>query len=109
MLVVMGLEDMLTDLGCEIVGIAARVDQALNMLDTETFDAVVLDVNLNGRASYPIADALIVRNVPFVFSTGYETASLSARYPNCRAVQKPFAAKELGSAIEAVLMTGSGA
>jgi CheY-like chemotaxis protein len=52
------LEDMLADLGCAIVGPAAHVNQALAMLDAEAIDAAVLDINLNGQKSYPVADAL---------------------------------------------------
>ena len=70
------LEDMLADLGCAVVGPAARVNQALAMLDAEAIDAAVLDVNLNGQMSYPVADALAARGVPFVFSTGYNKDSL---------------------------------
>jgi hypothetical protein len=42
------------------------------MIDAEAIDVTVLDVNLNGQMSYPIADALAARGVPFVFSTGYD-------------------------------------
>ena len=44
------------------------------MLDAEAIDAAVLDVNLKGQKSYPVADALAARGVPFVFSTGYNNA-----------------------------------
>jgi CheY-like chemotaxis protein len=70
------LEDMLADLGCAVVGPAAHVNQALAMLDAEALDAAVLDINLNGQKSYPVADALAARGVPFVFSTGYNKDSL---------------------------------
>ena len=49
-----------------MVGPAARVDQALAMIKAEAIDAAVLDVNLNGQTSYPVADALATRGVPFV-------------------------------------------
>ena len=81
MMVVMLLEDMLANLGCEVVGPAARVNQALAMIDAEAIDAAVLDVNLNGKKSYPIADALVARGVPFVFSTGYDKDTLIDSYP----------------------------
>jgi hypothetical protein len=41
----------------------------------------VLDVNLKGQKSYPIADALAARGVPFVFSTGYNKDSLPKELP----------------------------
>jgi DNA-binding response OmpR family regulator len=61
MLVAWLLGDMVADLGCAVVGPAAGVNQALAMIDPEAINAAVLDVNLNGQLSYPIADALAAR------------------------------------------------
>src|SRR5665811_735302 len=55
------LEDMLAELGCEVVGPAARIEQALAIVNAETIDFAVLDVNLNGKKSFPVADALLAR------------------------------------------------
>ena len=74
------LKDMLTDLGCCVVGPAARVGEALDIVGVEPLDAAILDLNLNGEKSYPVADALMSRGVPFLFSTGYETESLPNGY-----------------------------
>ena len=93
------LEDMLADLGCEVVGPAARVDQALTMIEAEAVDAVVLDVNLNGEKSYPVADALAARGVPFVFSTGYNKNDLHSGYLGFPMLQKPFERSQLGDAL----------
>src|ERR1700730_12848300 len=71
MMILMIIEDMLADLGCESVTDAATVDQALALIDAQVFDAAMLDMNLNGKNSHPVADALAARGVPFVFSTGY--------------------------------------
>ncbi len=84
------LEDMLTDLGCVVVGPAVRVDQALAMVEAEAFEFAVLDVNLNGEKSYPVAEALAAHGVPFVFSTGYNKDSMPDRYKSFPVLQKPF-------------------
>jgi CheY-like chemotaxis protein len=97
MLVAWLLEDLLSDFGCTVVGPAARVDQALAMLDTEAIDAAILDVNLNGQKSFPVADALTVRGVPFAFSTGYHKDSLPSAYQSFLVLQKPFSQLELAS------------
>ena len=97
------LEDMLADLGCAVVGPAARVNQALAMLDAEAIDAAVLDVNLNGQMSYPIADALAARGVPFVFSTGYNKDSLPNSYQSFLVLQKPFDRLKLGDTLAKLL------
>ena len=90
MIVAWLLEDMLTDLGCSVIGPAGSVNQALAMIEAELIDAAVLDVNLNGEMSYPIADALAARGVPFVFSTGYNKDSLPNSYQSFPVLQKPF-------------------
>ena len=97
------LEDMLADLGCAVVGPAARVNQALAMLDAEAIDAAVLDVNLKGQKSYPVADALAARGVPFVFSTGYNKHSLPKRYQSFPMLQKPFDRLKLGDTLAKLL------
>ena len=97
------LEDMLADFGCAVVGPAAGVNQALAMLDAEAFDAAVLDVNLKGQKSYPVADALAARGVPFVFSTGYNKDSLPKRYQSFPMLQKPFDRLKLGDTLAKLL------
>jgi DNA-binding response OmpR family regulator len=89
------LEDMLEDLGCTLVGPASRVDQALRLVATEVIDAVVLDVSLDQELSYPVADALVVRGVPFLFSTGYDRDRLRDGYRSFAMLQKPFHPSEL--------------
>lgn len=100
------LEDMLAELGCTVVGPAARVDQALAMIEAEAVDAVVLDVNLNGEKSYPVADALAARGVPFVFSTGYNKNDLHTGYLGFPMLQKPFERSQLGDALAKLLTPG---
>ena len=95
------LEDMLADLGCAVVGPAAYVNQALAMLDAEALDAAVLD--LNGQKSYPVADALAARGVPFVFSTGYNKDSLPNSYQSFPVLQKPFDQLKLGDTLAKLL------
>jgi len=94
-LVALLLEDMLAELGHTVVGPVARLDKALEAAQREAFDVAILDVNINGEAAYPIADALAARGIPFVFSTGYGKTSLRAPYSDRPALQKPFQRHEL--------------
>ena len=103
MLVVWLLEDMLADLGCTVVGPASNVNQALAMIDAEAIDVAVLDVNLNGQMSYPVADALAARGVPFVFSTGYDKDTLLDGYRSVPVLQKPFHRSELSHTFSKLL------
>jgi CheY-like chemotaxis protein len=98
------LEDMLADLGCAVVGPAGSVNQALAMIDAgEAIDVAVLDVNLNGQTSYPVADALAARGVPFVFSTGYDKDRLLVDYRIFPVLQKPYHQSELGDTLAKLL------
>lgn len=98
----MALEDMLTDLGCEVIGPAAHLDEAVAMIGSERFDAALLDVNLDGQPSYPVADLLLAASVPILFSTGYH--KLSNGYQRLPHLRKPFAKKDLEAALTAILL-----
>jgi CheY-like chemotaxis protein len=101
MAVALMIEDMLTDLGHEVVGIAMRLHQGMGLAATAPLDIAILDVNLNGRMSFPIADLLAERGVPFVFATGYGAAGVEDRYRDrALVVTKPFRLQDLQSAIE---------
>jgi CheY-like chemotaxis protein len=97
------LKDMLVDLGCSVVGPAADVNQALAMIEAESIDVAVLDVNLRGQMSYPIADVLVARGVPFVFSTGYDKDRLLDGYRTIPTLQKPFHRSDLGDTLAKLL------
>jgi CheY-like chemotaxis protein len=71
MLVLMETENMLADLGCDAVVAAATNEQAIALIEAQHFDVALLDLNLNGVRSYPVADLLAARGVPFAFATGY--------------------------------------
>lgn len=95
MMVLMFMEDMLAEFGCESVTAAASVEEALAMIDTQDFDVAVLDVNLNGKKSYPVADALAARGVPFFFSTGYSSHGIRDGYRDRPVLNKPFQCEKL--------------
>lgn len=103
MLVLMNIEFMLADLGCECVAAAATVEQALALMETQVFDAAVVDVNLNGRESYPVADALGARGVPFAFSTGYSDQGMRDEYRGRPVLRKPYQQEGLVRILESLL------
>ena len=71
MLVAMQIEDMLSDLGCRSITLAATVESALGAIAKNMFDLATLDVNLDGTLSFAVAEALSDRDIPFAFATGY--------------------------------------
>jgi CheY-like chemotaxis protein len=95
MLILMMIESMLADLGCECITSAATVVQALALIQGQVFDAALLDVNLNGDNSRPVADALAARGVPFLFSTGNGGHHTMAGYEDRAILRKPFMFEDL--------------
>jgi CheY-like chemotaxis protein len=102
-IVSMLLEDMLNELGCHVVEIASRVDTALKAVEARPFDVAILDVNLKGETSYPIADLLELRKMPFLFATGYGTQVIPEQYRQHIVLQKPFRKQELEEALLSAL------
>ena len=100
MLILMTLEDMLADLGCAAVTAAATVEQALTFAESQVFDVAVLDVNLNGHESYPVADALAARGVPILFSTGH---GVTKAYRDRPLLKKPYRHAELVEVLRCLL------
>jgi CheY-like chemotaxis protein len=103
-LVAILIEDALLDLGCVVVGPAGSVAQALALLDRETVDGAVLDVNLGAdERSYAIAEALGARGIPFIFVTGYGEEGVDPRYAAVEVLQKPFDPRSLERSVAAIL------
>ena len=103
MMILMMIEDMLADLGCEAVIAAATVDKAVSLIDAQEFHAAMLDLNLDGEASYAVADALIARGVPFVFSTGTTDHNMRDGYRDHPVLKKPFSDEKLADALTRLL------
>jgi CheY-like chemotaxis protein len=103
MMVAMLVEDMLSDFGCAVIGPATRVDDALKLVGEGKIDVAILDVNLNGHETYPVADALVALGIPFVFATGYGAGSLRDGYKERPTLQKPFQQHDLVRALALAL------
>ena len=103
------VEEFLEELGCEITGTASRFDDALEKAGSLTVDLALLDVNLAGRLSYPVAELLIARGVPVVFSTGYGAAALPEALHGVTVLSKPFRHNQLAAAMQAAWEAGGSA
>ncbi len=95
------LEDMVLDCGAEIVGPVAKFDDALELAHRAEFEVAVLDLNLNGTLSNPIAEVIRERGIPVIFATGYGADGLLDRFRDCPTLQKPFSQQDFAEAVAA--------
>jgi CheY-like chemotaxis protein len=102
-MVIMLLQDFIEDIGCEIAGVASRLNEALAQLETPTFDAAVLDVNLNGQQTFALARDIIAHGRAVVFATGYGASTLPPDLRHLPVLQKPFHQEDLERALSAAL------
>jgi len=101
LLIAMAMEDVLQDLGYEVVGPFSTVGQARGAAEGEPLDLGVLDMNLRGELVFPIAEALRRRGVPVVFCTGYADMPLIPEsFRNTPILSKPCTPDGIRAAIE---------
>jgi PAS domain S-box-containing protein len=106
-LIAMELKADLAERGWTVVGPAQSLTEGLAAVrGGEALDAAVLDVNLAGRAVYPLAVELRTRGVPFVFCSGYEMVDPEGRFPDAPILRKPVNADLLNRQL-AELTSGS--
>src|SRR5512140_2379029 len=89
------VEQQLRRAGCEVIGPVATLSGALALARDTPLDAALLDVNLGGRMSYPVADLLATRNIPFAFLTGCEPPGLPLTLQARPLVRKPIHAADV--------------
>lgn len=108
-LIALDAEQILRDLGAERVDIVSTYEKAAAAAANGRFDLVVLDLNLNGKLSFPIAEAFGRRGVPVVFASGYElrTRPLPG-FPGGPVVTKPYSAERFREAVETAIANGGG-
>lgn len=90
MMVVLDLEDMIREMGHLVAATATRIDAALKQAKSSEIDFAILDVNVAGRMSFPVAEILQSRGIPFIFATGYGVSALPPELREHPTLQKPF-------------------
>lgn len=96
----------LSDEGAVVVGMTSTVDEALELLEAEDrLDGAILDVNLGGEPVFPVADRLIERSVPFLFTTGYDASIIPPRFDGIVRCEKPINTRRVIQAIGRVIET----
>lgn len=101
MLIAFDIADSLADYGWEVVGPVGTLTEALELVATEQLDAAVLDLNLEGAKSYPIAEKLAERDVPVLFLTGDQLRDPSPASSAAPVLSKPVDYKVLHDTLRA--------
>ncbi|HXW70348.1 MAG TPA: response regulator [Methylocella sp.] len=98
----------LADLECEVAGPADGVESALRLLsEGQAVDGAILDVTLADGDSYPIADALRSRGIPFAFATGHDHAEFAERFDGVLTLPKPFSFEDVQKTVAHLLAAGA--
>lgn len=89
-LLAMDLQATFIDAGARVVGPVASVAAALDVIKKDkVLDAAVLDINLRGEKVFAVADRLLDDQVPFVFTSGYNSTDIPLNFSNVQRIQKP--------------------
>jgi len=107
-MIAMMVEDFLTDLGWNVVGLVGTLDRAMAMARDADIEAAVLDLNLDGQDSFAAAEILSGRGIPFVFATGYGLDGVADRFRDVPTVTKPFHRDELDHALRQAMAPSGG-
>jgi DNA-binding response OmpR family regulator len=102
MLVALLAEALISDLGHHPVGPAFSLDDAVALARDEPLDAAMLDMNLGEVKSFPVADILRERGVPFFFATGYGVDAVRSLYGEATAIAKPYSMSDIRGALSDV-------
>ncbi|MEE4351188.1 MAG: response regulator [Pacificimonas sp.] len=106
-LVLMSLEALAEDMGWDVVGPAMTLTEAVALARDSEADLALLDVNLNGERSVPVAEILKQRGVPVIFATGYgDDIGLPDSLAGTPVVSKPFSLDALEAMLRAHAPTG---
>lgn len=102
-LIAMMLEDFLDALDRQCAGTADSVATAMSLVEAGEFDCAILDVHLRGgEKSWPVAEALAERGIPFVFATGGADDMIAEAFRGRPMLQKPFTLEGVEKALSAL-------
>jgi two-component SAPR family response regulator len=104
MLIALLIEDVLTDMGCVVVGPVSSLDEALRLARDEAtpISIAILDVTIRGGLVFPVVDALIARAVPFALASGYGAWTLPEHLRSQPRLSKPFSRPDLEAQVRAL-------
>jgi DNA-binding response OmpR family regulator len=85
----------LSAVGAEVIGPVPDLDRGLALSRGRDLDAAVLDINLRGEDVYRLAEELMRRAVPIVFTTGVDSTVLPTAFVQVPRLEKPIQLADL--------------
>jgi DNA-binding response OmpR family regulator len=92
-------------LEARVLGPVGTIDAAFALVRSgQPIDAAVIDVNLGGEMAFPLADLLIERSIPFLFTTGYDESVIPNRFAGVVRLEKPLNTGEIAEAVARIFL-----
>ena len=91
--------DILTELGCTVVGPAPNMAAARELAEAGDFDAALMDVHIRGERVFPLCDVLAARKIPFVLTSGYADWNMPQKWHDRPRLQKPYTMEQVERAL----------
>jgi CheY-like chemotaxis protein len=89
-----GLEEELREAGHDVVAVTSSLPETIQFLAEHPVDAIVVDLELRGRMTFPVLDVAARKGIPQIVITGYDTDALK-EFRGVRVLSKPFALGDL--------------
>ena len=99
------IQDMLDELGYEVVRAGSDVEAAAAAARSENIQLAVLDLAIEDGSTFPVAEVLRERRVPFIFATGLDISKARDKFGSTIVLQKPFGAEPLDNALRKIKTT----
>jgi len=94
--------DLLSELGCEVLGPAPNMAAARELVEAGEFDAALIDIHIRGERVFPLCEMLEAQDVPFVFTSGYADRQMPEKWEDRPRVQKPYTLEQIEKALSAL-------
>src|SRR3954451_1341342 len=91
--------DLLSELGCDVLGPAPNMAAARELVEAGGYDAALMDVHIRGERVFPLCDLLEEKGIPFVLTSGYADWQIPAKWDDRPRLQKPYTLDQVGHAL----------
>ena len=95
--------DLLSELGCDILGPAPTMARARELVDAGGYDAALMDIHIRGERVFPLCELLDAKGVPFILTSGYADWQMPDKWLDRPRLQKPYTLGDVQHALSELL------